>query len=133
MMRMRGEAPHVSALIIGTGYRAEFCLPIAFGRGTRAGEALQRLFIGACRNQETADSQNRQDGNVSHADSLFLLVGYVSGHQAEQVTAKKCQNQIISRRFYDEKQNAICISDKRLARQLLEFWWIGLRGCSTPN
>ena len=49
-MRMRGEALHVGALIIGTGYRAEFRLPIAFGRGTRACETLQRLFIGACRN-----------------------------------------------------------------------------------
>ena len=50
MMWTRGEALHVSALIIGTGYRAEFCLPLAFGRGTRAGKTLQRLFIGACRN-----------------------------------------------------------------------------------
>src|SRR5580704_9350179 len=97
MMRTRSEALHVSALIIGTGDCAEFRLPIAFGRGASACKALQRLFIGACRNQETADSQNRQDGNVSHADSLFCLLD-ISRAQAEQVTANKCENQI----FYAE-------------------------------
>jgi hypothetical protein len=46
MVRMRGEALHISAEIVRAGNGAEFLFPLAFGAGRFGGVAEERLLVG---------------------------------------------------------------------------------------